>query len=219
MTRISCVLFDLDGVLVDATEWHYEALNRALGLFGFDITRYEHLSGYNGLPTRKKLEMLTVEKGLPAPIHDMLNRLKQVYTRDEIHTKCRPVFEKEYMLSRLRQEGYRLAVCSNSIRESLELMIRQSGLDRYLEFMASNEDVSKPKPDPEIYLHAIARMSVAPAEVLIVEDAPHGVEAARASGAHVCQVTGFGDVDYFRVRAAIDRAECGLPRTPSRIAA
>jgi beta-phosphoglucomutase len=219
VTRISCVLFDLDGVLVDATEWHYDALNRALGLFGFDITRYEHLSGYNGLPTRKKLEMLTVEKGLPGPIHDMLNRLKQVYTRDEIHTKCRPVFAKEYMLSRLRQEGYRLAVCSNSIRESLELMVRQSGLDGYIEFTVSNEDVSKPKPDPEIYLSAIARMNVAPSEVLIIEDAPHGVEAARASGAHVCQVVGFDDVDYFRIRAAIDRAECGLPRSPSRIAA
>ena len=81
------MLFDLDGVLVDATEWHYEALNRALRLFGFDITRYEHLSDYNGLPTRKKLQMLSVEKGLPAALHDMLNRLKQVYTRDEILTR------------------------------------------------------------------------------------------------------------------------------------
>ena len=206
MKQISCVLFDLDGVLVDATEWHYEALNRALRLFGFDITRYEHLSGYNGLPTRKKLEMLSVEKGLPAALHAMLNRLKQVYTRDEILTRCRPVFEKEYMLSRLKAEGYRLAVCSNSIRESLQMMIHQSGLDEYFEFLVSNEDVKKPKPDPEIYNTAIARLGIDPAEVLIVEDAPHGVEAARRSGAHICQVSGFTDVEYFRVRAAIDRA-------------
>jgi HAD superfamily hydrolase (TIGR01509 family) len=207
MSRIACVLFDLDGVLVDATEWHYEALNRALRLFGFDITRYEHLSSYNGLPTSKKLEMLSVEKGLPVPIHGMLNRLKQVYTRDEILTRCRPVFEKEYMLSRLRREGYRLAVCSNSIRESLELMVRQSGLYDYFEFVVSNEDVTRPKPDPEIYTRAIARMGVTPAEVLIVEDAPHGLEAAVRAGAHVCRVDGFPEVDYFRIRAAIDRAE------------
>ena len=87
MSRITCVLFDLDGVLVDATEWHYDALNRALRLFGFDITRYEHLSGYNGLPTKKKLQMLSVEKGLPTALHAMLSRLKQVYTRDEILTR------------------------------------------------------------------------------------------------------------------------------------
>jgi HAD superfamily hydrolase (TIGR01509 family) len=207
MTRISSILFDLDGVLVDATEWHYEALNRALRLFGFDITRYEHLSSYNGLPTRRKLEMLSVEKGLPVAMHAMLNRLKQLYTRDEIVARCRPVFEKEYMLSRLRHEGYRLAVCSNSIRDSLDTMLRQSGLAEYLEFVVSNEDVTRPKPDPEIYRLAIARLGVTPEETLIVEDAPHGVEAARRAGAHVCQVAGFPEVDYFRVRAAIDRAE------------
>jgi HAD superfamily hydrolase (TIGR01509 family) len=207
VTRISCVLFDLDGVLVDATEWHYIALNRALALFGFDITRYEHLSGYNGLPTRKKLEMLSVEKGLPAALHALLSRLKQVYTRDEILTKCRPVFEKEYMLSRLRKEGYRMAVCSNSIRESLQMMVQQSGLTEYFEFLVSNEDVSRSKPDPEIYTRAMTRMGVTPAETVIVEDSPHGLEAARRSGAHVCQVAGFTDVDYFKLRCAINRLE------------
>jgi HAD superfamily hydrolase (TIGR01509 family) len=207
MTRISCVLFDLDGVLVDATEWHYVALNRALALFGFDITRYEHLSDYNGLPTRKKLQMLSVEKGLPQALHDTLSRLKQVYTRDEIFTRCRPVFEKEYMLSRLRNEGYRMAVCSNSIRESLRMMVQQSGLETYFEFLVSNEDVSRPKPNPEIYTTAMTRMGVRPAETIIVEDSLHGLEAARQSGAHVCQVSGFADVDYFKVRAAIDRIE------------
>lgn len=207
MSRIQAVLFDLDGVLVDATEWHYEALNRALGLFGFDITRYEHLSTYNGLPTRKKLEMLSVEKGLPPPLHGMLNRLKQVYTRDEILTRCRPVFEKEYMLHRLRREGYRLACCSNSIRETLALMIRQSGLEPCFEFLMSNEDVTRPKPHPEVYQTAMARLGLPPEAVVIVEDAPHGLEAARRSGAHVCQVGGFRDVDYVRVRAAVDRAE------------
>ena len=209
---ISCVLFDLDGVLIDATEWHYEALNRALGLFGFEISRYEHLSTYNGLPTREKLQMLTVEKGLPAAIHGMVGRLKQIYTRDEILAKCRPTFEKEYMLHRLRREGFRLACCSNSIRESLELMIRQSGVSECFEFLMSNEDVGHPKPDPEIYVKAIDRMGVSPDEVLIVEDAPHGVEAARRSGAYVCQVAGFPEVDYFRVRDAIDRVERELTR-------
>lgn len=209
---IAAVLFDLDGVLVDATEWHYEALNRALRLFGFEISRYEHLSSYNGLPTRAKLEMLTVEKGLPAAIHDMVARLKQIYTRDEILTKCRPTFEKEYMLHRLRREGYRLACCSNSIRETLELMIRQSGVSECFEFLISNEDVSRPKPDPEIYQTAIGRLGLTPGQVLVVEDAPHGVEAARRSGAHVCEVGGFSEVDYFRVREAIDRAEGAVVR-------
>lgn len=207
MLKIKAILFDLDGVLVDATEWHYEALNRALGLFGFTISRYEHLSAYNGLPTRTKLEMLSIEKGLPTALHGLISQLKQRYTRDEIMTKCRPAFEKEYMLSRLQREGYRLAVCSNAIRDSVELMTEQSGLTDYFEFLISNEDVVHPKPSPEIYLKAIARLGCSPEEVVIVEDAPHGVEAALRAGGQVCQVAGFSEVDYFRVRKTIAQAE------------
>lgn len=207
MNKIKIILFDLDGVLVDATEWHYVALNRALALFGFNISRYEHMSSYNGLPTRKKLEMLSVEKGLPASLHSLINKIKQVYTREEILTKCRPIFEKEYMLSRLKREGYQLAVCSNAIRDSVELMLRQSGLFDYFKFLISNEDVKRAKPDPEIYLTAFKRTGCRPEETVIVEDAPHGIEAARRSGGHVCQVAGFAEVDYFRIKRTIEQAE------------
>jgi HAD superfamily hydrolase (TIGR01509 family) len=209
VSKIVSVLFDLDGVLVDATEWHYEALNRALALFGFTISRYEHLSTYNGLPTRKKLEMLSVERGLPVALHSLINRIKQVYTRDEILAKCRPTFEKEYMLNRLQRDGYRLAVCSNAIRDSVELMLRQAGVRDYFEFVISNEDVKRAKPDPEIYLNAIARLGCYPEEVVIVEDAPHGIEAARGAGGHICQVAGFTEVDYFCIKRAIEKAERG----------
>ena len=53
---IKAVLFDMDGVLIDARDWHYEALNKALAIFGMEINRYDHLVTYDGLPTKKKLE-------------------------------------------------------------------------------------------------------------------------------------------------------------------
>lgn len=202
--KIRAVLFDLDGVLVDATEWHYEALNRALGLFGYTIARYEHLTTYNGLPTRKKLEMLSVEKGFPRGLHSLVNKIKQKYTREEILRSCTPYFEKEFMVHQLKREGFKLAVCSNSIRESVELMLRGSGIYDLFDLVLSNEDVTQAKPDPEIYLAACQRLGIQPAEALIVEDAPHGLEAARRSGGVVCQVTGFNEVDYARIRRSLD---------------
>ncbi len=207
MSKVTAILFDLDGVLIDATEWHYNALNRALGLFGFTITRYEHMVAYNGLPTRKKLEMLSVEKRLPRALHGLIQRVKQVYTREEILAHCWPTFEKEYMVNRLKREGYRLAVCSNAVRESVELMLNRAGLIHYFELLLSNEEVTRAKPDPEIYEIAFQRMAVAPEEVVIVEDAPHGIESARRSGGHVCEVTGFTEVDYWRVRDCINAVE------------
>jgi len=204
--KIKAVLFDLDGVLVDATEWHYEALNRALGLFGYTISRYEHLTTYNGLPTRKKLEMLSVEKGFPRSLHSLVNKIKQKYTREEILRRCTPVFDKEFMIHQLKRDGFKLACCSNSIRESVELMLRGSGILELFDCLVSNEDVTHPKPHPEMYLRACECLKVKPQEAIIVEDAPHGLEAARQSGASVCQVSGFSEVDYERVRRAIEKA-------------
>ena len=204
--KIKAVLFDLDGVLVDATEWHYDALNRALALFGYHISRYEHLTAYNGLPTRKKLEMLSVAKGLPRGLHSMINKIKQKYTREEILRQCTPVFEKEFMMHQLKRDGYKLAVCSNAVRESVELMLRASGIIDLFDFIISNEDVKNPKPDPEMYLKAFAHFGLAPKETVIVEDAGHGVEAAKRAGGNLCQVTGFSEVDYDRVNRFIQSA-------------
>jgi len=202
--KIKAVLFDLDGVLADATEWHFDALNRALALFGYTISRYEHLTIYNGLPTRKKLEMLSVEKGLPRGLHNMISKIKQKYTREEVLRQCTPTFEKEFMINQLKRDGYILAVCSNAVRESVEMMLRGGGIFEFFDYIASNEDVKNPKPDPEIYLTAFARLKLAPEECVIVEDAGHGVEAARRSGGHVCQVSGYHEVDYDRVKGFID---------------
>jgi beta-phosphoglucomutase len=207
MGLIKAVVFDLDGVLIDATEWHYRALNRALELFGYTINQYEHLSHYNGLPTGKKLEMLTVEKNLPKSLHGLIKRLKQKYTREEILGHSAPTFDKELMVRNLRRDGYRLAVCSNSIRDSVDLMLRSTNLLEHMEFFLSNEDVSKPKPDSEVYRKAFSKLGLAPNEVMVVEDAEPGVIAATQSGAHVCRVSGYSAVDYFLVREALERFE------------
>ena len=152
--KIKAVLFDMDGVLVEAKDWHYEALNRALDVFGLPISRSEHLSQYDGLPTRTKLKMLTEKKGLPPELHKFLNDLKQRYTTDIITTHCHPVFNVEYALSRLHAEGYKIAVCSNSIRASIEMMMKKSALLPYIDRIISNQDVKKGKPDPEMYQKA-----------------------------------------------------------------
>ncbi|MFZ5746845.1 MAG: HAD family hydrolase [Pseudomonadota bacterium] len=205
--NIKAVLFDLDGVLVDAREWHYEALNRALALFGYSISRYDHLTTFDGLPTREKLKQLSVTDNLPVGLHKLINSAKQSYTRDAIAQHCDPVFHIEYAVARLKREGYSLGVCTNSIRSTLHLMLDRNGLMPYFDLLLSNEDIAKPKPDPEIYLTAIDRLSLTPGEVLIVEDNQHGVAAARAAGANVLQVADPSEVHYANISQAIKTAE------------
>lgn len=206
---IEAVVFDMDGVLIDAKDWHYEALNHALELFGYTITRADHLSTFDGLPTRRKLEMLSQERGLPAGLHAFINELKQQYTVDQVFLKCKPLFVHEYALSNLKARGYKLGVASNSIRSTVELMMSKSHLDGYLDLMLSCEDVSRPKPHPDIYLRAAEVLGVKPENCLVVEDNQNGIRAAEAAGCPLLVVQSVHDVQLDRILDAIHR-EGGL---------
>lgn len=207
MSSIKAVIFDMDGVLIEAKDWHYISLNKALGLFGMAISRYDHLVTYDGLPTKKKLEMLTAECGLPFELHDFINEMKQQYTMEIVYTSCKPRFFHEYALSRLKQDGYKLAVASNSIRQTVQVMMKQSALIEYLDFYLSNQDVKMGKPDPEIYHMAIERLGLSPKECLVIEDNEKGILAAKASGAWVMEVDEVEEVNYQNILATIMRIE------------
>ncbi|MBN1688558.1 MAG: HAD family phosphatase [Candidatus Omnitrophica bacterium] len=211
MTKIKAVIFDMDGVLIDAREWHYEALNKALSLFGMEISRYDHLVTFDGLPTRKKLELLSLDRGLPRGLHEFINRIKQQHTMEQIFAKCKPTFYHEYAIAKLKEEGYKLAVGSNSVRKSVELMLGRAKILECFDVVLSNEDVKHPKPDPEMYRVAIERLGVQPGESLVVEDNEKGVQAAVASGAHLMKVDAVHDVNWQSIQARIREVEEGKP--------
>lgn len=207
MSKIKAIIFDMDGVLIDAKEWHYESLNRALRHFGFEITRYDHLTAYDGLPTKKKLEMLSREKNFPIELHNFVNELKQIYTMQLVYSECRPRFGTEYALSRLSREGFSLGVASNSIRRTVEAMMENAALTQYLDVILSNQDVKMPKPAPDIYLKAVCELNVAPEEVLVIEDNDNGIMAAKSSGCWVLEVSDVSEVRYSRIREKINQIE------------
>lgn len=210
MPKIKAIIFDMDGVLIDAREWHYESLNKALNYFGFNISRIDHLSRFDGLPTKHKLKMLSENSSLPSSLHGLINKLKQKFTMQIIYEKCAPEFVHQIALSNLKREGYKLSLASNSIKASIDAMMVRSGLDEYLDFKLSADDVVKGKPDPEIYLNSINMHNLMPTECLIVEDNPHGIEAAKASGAHVLEVSNPGDVTYSAIKSKIMEIEGAL---------
>ena len=102
---IKAVVFDMDGVLIDAKDWHYEALNEVLDLFGVPIGRDAHLSTFDGLPTRRKLEILSKTRGFPLGLHSFVNKLKQDRTAEKATALCRPVFHHRFALARLRLDA------------------------------------------------------------------------------------------------------------------
>ncbi|WED22017.1 HAD family phosphatase [Vibrio sp. JC009] len=206
-TKIKAVIFDMDGVLIDAKDWHYDALNKALSIFGLEISRHEHLVTFDGLSTNQKLKMLSKTYVLPESLHVFINEMKQQYTMDITHQLCKPVFHTQYALSKLKENGFQLAVASNSIRNTVKVMMEKSELMKYLSFYLSNQDVAKGKPDPEIYNLAISKLGLKPEECVIVEDNENGIKAALASGAHVLKVETIYDVNYDNISSFINKVE------------
>ena len=197
----------MDGVLIDARDWHYEALNKALSMFGMAISRFDHLITYDGLPTKEKLKMLSLEKGLPSSLHSFINELKQQFTIEEVILKCRPVFHHQYALARLKSEGYKLVVCSNSIKDTITIMLTKAGIIDYFDFYLSNQDVKKGKPDPEMYNTAIGKLGLKKEECLVVEDNENGIKSALAAGAHLLRVYNVNDVHYQSITNRIKEIE------------
>lgn len=196
---IKAVIFDLDGVLVEAKDWHYQALNKALAVFGCDFSYEEHLSTYDGLPTKMKLEMLNKNKNFPLELSQLVYELKQIYTNEFFSTRCFPDFSQDYLFRKLKDKSIKTAVASNSITATVDMAMQNLDIRKYIEFSLSNEDVKNPKPDPEIYTKAISMLNLKPSECLIVEDNSNGIKAAKASGAHCLEVKEVEDVNHINI--------------------
>jgi beta-phosphoglucomutase len=191
---IKAILFDLDGVLVNMPAGHYEALNKALGLFGVCINEDEHYEYFNGLPTRKKLETLEQQERLPTGLREFINDIKQKYTKEIIPRYCSPDYSKIILLRHLQEQGFKLGCCSNSTKETLHLMLKSAQLFDFFDIIIGNDEVKNSKPSPEIYQVAFDKLGVSPEECIIVEDSPHGITSGKASGATVYEVRDVDDV-------------------------
>jgi HAD superfamily hydrolase (TIGR01509 family) len=209
MRRIDAIFFDMDGVLIDARQLHYEALNAALAPFGLEISHDAHLANFDGLSTRQKLAILSETRGLPAGLHALINELKQKFTLAKIPTHCPPVFQHRYLLSQLVKQKFRLALCSNSVRKTVDEMMRTADLACFFDLTLSNEDIRHPKPHPEIYLEAAKRLNVQPDRCLVVEDNANGIRSAKAAGMHVVEVADPDAVTYDRIASALEAVARG----------
>ena len=205
--KTKLVIFDLDGVLVEAKNIHYDALNEALG--DYAITWQEHLSTYDGLKTNQKLEMLTEQKELPIELHKEIWEKKQKLTLQKLK-ELKPNQTLQSVMDALVEDGYKIAVCSNSIRKTVLTVLSKLGIMEFMDYIISNEDVQNSKPHPEMYWRAISKMGCLPEETLIIEDSPYGLLAANRSNAHVLRVKNPTEVTYTNIFKKLTEIEMGV---------
>lgn len=193
---IKLVIFDLDGVLVDLKESHYECLNRALEEHDkkYLISLEDHYKIYDGLPTKDKLKLLTRYRNLDEANYSTINKRKQVYTLHYIYEHITPSEQITRLFRRLKGDGYKICISSNSVANTIYSVLVRMELLEYVDKVFSNEDVQFSKPNPEIYFKSISHFGLTAKDCLILEDSPFGLEAAHESGAHVMKISNSKDI-------------------------
>jgi HAD superfamily hydrolase (TIGR01509 family) len=189
MYYISGILYDLDGVLVDAVNVHAQSFIKAVKeVSNFEITEEEHFKNFNGIPTKKKLKLLAdvgsiSEKNIPL-----------IFDKKQEHTKkiINKTFKNDIIKRKLHQlnkyNNVRSACVTNSITETAALMLEKTGQLEFMDVLISNEAVRYPKPHGEGYIKAMIKLGLFPEQCVIVEDSDVGIQAAKSTGAHIWHV-------------------------------
>ena len=197
---IKAIIFDLDGVLVDTKQIHFEALNAALRKYKFEkISIDDHIKIFDGLPTNEKLKILQKKKNLPKKYFLKINKYKQKVTAEILKKNIKKNDKIIHMMKNLHGK-YKIAVATNAVNSTLKICLNKLGISKYVDFKLSNEDIVNPKPNPEIYLRIFIKFGIYPSEALIVEDSHYGREAAISSGAKLLPIKKIDELDLKKIK-------------------
>ena len=197
---IKAIIFDLDGVLVDTKQIHFEALNAALRKYKFEkISIDDHIKVFDGLPTNEKLKILQKKKNLPKKYFLKINKYKQKVTTEILKKNIKKNDKIIHMMKNLHGK-YKIAVATNAVNSTLKICLNKLGISKYVDFKLSNEDIVNPKPNPEIYLRIFIKFGIYPSEALIVEDSHYGREAAISSGAKLLPIKKIDELDLKKIK-------------------
>ena len=187
------VLWDLDGTLVDSEEFHWLSWRDTMRLEGIELTYAQFLASFG--QRNDRILAAWVPGADPERARRIGDDKEAEYRRLVASRGLAPLPGAREWLAALRQDGWKQAIASSAPRQNVVTMLRVLGLEPELDAIVSAEDVTKGKPDPQVFLRAAEQLGVPPARCIVVEDAAAGVEAGRRGGMHTIGVTRNGTLD------------------------
>lgn len=181
VNMINAVIFDMDGVIVDSEPLHFKAEKITMEYYGNEISG-EELSNYVGVANPEMWAELKKKYMLTATLDEILEKQFSFKRNLFRSNKLKPIDGISELLQKLRSRGIRIALASSSSRELIELLLDKLGIKASFEVIVSGEEVKHSKPAPDIFLKAAGKLGIEPAYCLVIEDAKHGIKAAKLAG-------------------------------------
>lgn len=182
------VIFDMDGVLVDSYDAHFESWRQMYGELGRGYSEAAFAADF-GRTSRDILRRTFGDSLSDSQIREMDERKEALY-RDILQQNFPAMDGAAELIGGLSAEGFLLAVGSSGPTENIALSLEGLSCGEKFAAVITGADVTRGKPDPQVFLLAAERLGVDPSLCCVVEDAPHGVEAARRAGMKCAAITG-----------------------------
>jgi HAD superfamily hydrolase (TIGR01509 family) len=180
MSFTGAVLWDLDGTLIDSEQYHWLAWRDTMADEGVPLTHPQFLKTF-GLRNDA-----IIPQWIPGATSEQIDRIanakEQLYRGLVRQGGLAPLPGASEWTERLARDGWRQAIASSAPRENIDAVLAVIGLGSVFQAVVSAEDVTRGKPDPQVFLTAASRLGSPPARSIVVEDAAAGVEAARRAG-------------------------------------
>jgi beta-phosphoglucomutase len=179
--RGGAVIWDLDGTLIDSSQYHWEAWQAVMALEDLDLTYEQYVADFG----KRNDEILRGRLGPDMPDGEIarIARVKEDKYRELLRVRGLELLPGVgHWLEQLRADGWLQAMATSSPRNNIDAVFFALDIERYFDVVVSSEEVKSGKPDPAVFLVAAERMAVAPERCIVVEDAPAGIEAARRAG-------------------------------------
>lgn len=196
LDTLRAIIFDFDGVIADTEPLHFAGFQQILGEQGIGLTEPEYYARYLGYDDKGCFATALSSHDRPTPhslIDELVARKSQVYL--ESIQRHLAIFPGVREFVRDAAGRYPLAIASGALRHEIELILECAGIRKEFQHITSSEDVTKGKPDPQGFLHALAALNrrrsgdaIVPAECLVIEDSLPGIRGARAAGMKVLAV-------------------------------
>jgi beta-phosphoglucomutase len=177
----AAVLWDLDGTLVDSSDYHWRAWRDTLRAEGIELTYRQFLDSFG----QKNDRILTgwLGAGISGEAVQRIGDAKEALYRDFVRREGVIALPGALeWIRRLRRAGWLQVIASSAPRRNVEVTLAVLGIEREIDAIVSAEDVTAGKPDPQIFLAAAAKIGIAPDRCVVIEDAVAGIEAARRAG-------------------------------------
>jgi beta-phosphoglucomutase family hydrolase len=187
MPELEAVIWDMDGVLADTAPHHFRAWQETFAKRGIKFTEADFMRGF-GVRNNVIIRNVLGEKTTDAEI-ETIAREKEATFRRIIGKDIKPLPGVLELLGQLYDRGFKMAIASSTVIENIRLIAGSLGIEKYFEAIITGHDVTKGKPDPQVFLKAAQRLGVSPANSIVFEDAVAGIKAAKRAGMHCVAIT------------------------------